>query len=384
MSDLKVLLISHTCQSATFGQPKARALNQMGGLDLRVIVPDRWKTYGAWSKAEVGEADRGLIQTLPVRWPRVGPAQFYLHWYPGLAKVLGEFRPDVIDLWEEPWGLVSAHACWLRNRILPEARVVCETEQNINKKLPPPFEWFRSYTLKNASYAVGRNAEAVEVLRDKGYGGPAEVVPNAVDAELFVKMDQGACRRELGLPEDAFVMGYAGRLVEEKGLDEIFTAFEGCPANTYLLLLGSGPMREKLEGRAGAAGLSERLKFVSDVPLTAVPRVMNAMDVFVLMSRTTASWKEQFGRVIIEAHACGVPVVGSSSGAIPEVVGDAGVVVPEGDAAALGQALIQMHGDPEGRARMGRIGRARVEAEFTWGRVAERMQSIYQKVMMPA
>jgi hypothetical protein len=166
MSDLKVLLISHTCQSPTFGQPKARQLQRMPGIDLRVVIPDRWKTYNRWTYAEVAEEDRHFIHTLPVRWPRMGPAQFYMHWYPGLGKLMREFQPDVIDLWEEPWGLVSAHTCWLRNRHLPQARIVSETEQNINKQLPFPFEPIRSYTLCNANFAVGRNAEAVEVLRD--------------------------------------------------------------------------------------------------------------------------------------------------------------------------------------------------------------------------
>jgi glycosyltransferase involved in cell wall biosynthesis len=193
-------------------------------------------------------------------------------------------------------------------------------------------------------------------------------------------MDKTECRRELGLPDDAFVIGYAGRLVPEKGLDEIFTAFESCPPNTHLVMLGSGPMQEPLTQRAQVADMMERLHFVSDVPLTDVPHVMNAMDVFVLMSRTTESWKEQFGRVIIEAHACRVPVVGSSSGAIPEVVGDAGRIVPEGDTQALIDALLEMHADPDLRTELGLIGRQRVEDQFTWGRVAERMAAIYQRV----
>jgi glycosyltransferase involved in cell wall biosynthesis len=88
---------------------------------------------------------------------------------------------------------------------------------------------------------------------------------------------------------------------------------------------------------------------------------MNALDVLVLPSRTTESWKEQFGRVIIEAHACQTPVIGSSSGAIPDVVGAGGMVVPERDPSALAAAMMQMASSPEQRAEMGRHGRAQVE-----------------------
>ena len=153
---IRVLLISHTCQSETEGQPKAERLAEMADIQLKVITPDRWKHYGQWRKADQNQrAVRGNVSAERVRWPWAGPAQFYLHWYPRLKRILLEFRPDVIDLWEEPWALVSAHACRLRNRLLPEARIVSETEQNIDKALPFPFERFRTYTLQNADWVVG-------------------------------------------------------------------------------------------------------------------------------------------------------------------------------------------------------------------------------------
>ena len=256
-----------------------------------------------------------------IAWPWVGPAQYYLHWYPGLAGTLRRFRPDVIDLWEEPWGLVSAQACWLRDRLLPQAKIVSETEQNVNRQLPPPFESLRRYTLSRADYAVGRSGEALQVLRDKGYVGPGSVVPNAVDADLFRPLDREQCRADLNIP--GFVAGYVGRLVEEKGLTEFVEALRFCSDDVHCVFVGDGPLRGALEAQAKALGKAAQVHFLPGRPQRELPPLMNAFDALTLMSRTTPTWKEQFGRVIIEAQACATPVIGSSSGAIPEVVGTA-------------------------------------------------------------
>ena len=379
---MKVLLVAHNSQSRTEGQPKAVCLHKMRGLDLRVLVPDRWYNYGAWRTPDPVESTQFHLEVGKVNLPWVTGMQFYLHWYPGLAKLLREFRPDIIDLWEEPWGLVSAHACWLRNRLLPGTRLISETEQNVNKRLPPPFEQMRRYVYRHANYVVCRNTEAQEVVRSKGYQGPMEVVPNAVDAELFRPLDHATCRR--ALPEVSqfdFLAGYIGRIVEEKGLLDLVNALEFCPPTLGLLLVGAGPLRARLEQRARELGKEAQLVFGAARPLQELPTVVNALDVLVLPSRTTPSWKEQFGRVIIEAYACGVPVVGSNSGAIPDVVGEGGLIFPEGDARALAAALTTLRADPTLRERLGQTGRALVDKHYTWQHVAENMMEIYRRTL---
>ncbi len=376
---LKVLLISHTCQSKTEGQPKAMNLAHHPDIELKVLIPDRWRHYGKWRQADIPSPDKFDCHIGKVAMPWVGPAQFYMHWYPELASILRSFKPDVIDLWEEPWGLVSAHTCYLRDRLLPGTKIISETEQNINKSLPGPFEKFRAYTLKHADFAIGRNKEAIEVLRTKGYSGPAEVVPNAVDAELFRPANRQECRDKLGLK--GFTAGYIGRLVEEKGLADMVEALKECPPEVNLLFLGSGSFETPLKQKVQEHGLDSRVTFLPARPLSELPVVMNAMDALVLPSRTTASWKEQFGRVIIEAHACATPVIGSTSGAIPEVVGDGGLVFEERNPAALAAAICELAADPERCRTMGLAGRATVEENYTWQRVANRMANIYQRTV---
>jgi glycosyltransferase involved in cell wall biosynthesis len=383
---MRVLLISHTCISRTAGQPKAEQLARLPDIDLRVLVPDRWMEYGQWKQAEKPLSSDLDMRIGKVLWPWAGPGQWYAHWYPRLAPLLREFQPDIIDLWEEPWGLVSFHTCLLRNRLVPHAKIVAETEQNINKALPPPFEQIRAYTLGQADYAVGRNQEALEVLQAKGFRGPAQVVPNAVDAELFRPLDGAACRaqllQEMGVQDGSiFLAGYVGRLVEEKGLRDMVDALKFLPESVHLVFVGTGPLETELQEQAQALGKAQQVHVLPGRPLQELPAVMNALDVFVLPSRTTPSWKEQFGRVIIEAHACATPVIGTASGAIPEVIGDGGLVIPESDPAALAHALETLRTDIGRRSEMGFAGRRQVEQFYTWEQVARRMREIYLSVL---
>ncbi|HUB27189.1 MAG TPA: glycosyltransferase family 4 protein [Tepidisphaeraceae bacterium] len=378
---MKVLLISHTCQSRAEGQTKADLLGRMDGIQLRVIIPNRWLHYGKWRSAD-DDAPTGFQADIqPVSWPWMGKAQFYMHWYPRLSRILCEFKPDIIDLWEEPWGLVSFQTCWLRKRVLPSARIISETEQNIGKKLPPPFEQIRSYVLRHADFAIGRSQGAVDILRAKGYAGPAEVVPNGVDGEIFRPMDRASIRDELGI--DGFTVGYVGRLVPEKGVIDLVDALKFCPESVRLLFIGDGPLRGELETRGRALGVHNRIRFMPAQPAEKLPPVMNALSVLALPSRTTPSWKEQFGRVIIEAHACGTPVIGADSGAIPDVIGDGGLIVPEASPAALARAIKTLATDPVHCRGLAAAGYKQVRDWCTWPRVAQRMFDIYQSLLSP-
>ena len=349
------------------------------GVTLRVVVPNRWRHYGQWRGADPAISDSYSLDVEKVAIPWAGPAQCYLHWYPRLRRILAEFQPDVIDLWEEPWGLVSAHACWLRNRILPQARIICETEQNIDKKLPFPFETFRRYVLRNSDFAVGRSAEAVSVLRSKGFTGHVQVVPNGVDTTLFRPLDGNVCRKELGL--SGFIVGYLGRLVEEKGLIDLLHALPECHSSVRLLLIGSGPAEGKLRLTVKELEVDSRVQILPSQATKQLPRLINAFHCLVLPSQTTRRWKEQFGRVLIEAGACGVPVIGSDSGAIPDVLGDGGLIVPERNPAALAAAIERLRCDPALRRELGTRGGARAESQFSWERIAEQFHQIYKHVV---
>jgi len=208
--------------------------------------------------------------------------------------------------------------------------------------------------------------------------GPTSVLPQlGVDTDTFKPDDSHAIREGLGLA--GFVAGFVGRFIPQKGLDTLVKAasqVEGC----RLLLVGGGAMQSEIEALADSLDLRDRLVMINVVPHQDVPRYMNAMDALVLPSRTTPHWKEQFGHVLIEAMACGTPVIGSNSGAIPEVIGSAGLIFPEGDVDALAQHLRRLATHRDESRRLSQDGLARVNALYTHDTIAEQTARIYHSV----
>jgi glycosyltransferase involved in cell wall biosynthesis len=132
---------------------------------------------------------------------------------------------------------------------------------------------------------------------------------------------------------------------------------------------------------AAQLGLAQHVTFLGRVGSTSMPAFFASMDVLTVPSRTTPTWKEQFGRVLVEAMACQTPVIGSDSGEIPHVIGDAGLIFAEGDAQALASLLLRLAGDPALRAELSRRGRARVLAYFTQERIAAATYQVYQQML---
>ncbi len=366
---LRVLLIGHQFQVGSEGQAKACALSKFEDLDLYVLTPERYREEGSrWRYPEVpGEASFHFgVAAVSLAWG--GPAKWYLQWYRNLAETLKSLRPDVVDLWEEPWSLLSAQVLFLRNTLLPGTRVISETEQNIFKNLPPPFEWFRSFTFQHADFLVGRNAESLQVARRKRFNGPSKVVGNGVDVGLFCRRDRAECRARFGM--SGFCIGYAGRLVPEKGLEVLLAAFRELKKPCSLWLSGDGGMRKRLLTEPGVS-------WAGAVSRSELPAFYNAVDVLVLPSLTTSNWKEQFGRVIVEAQACGTPVVGSDSGAIPEVIGGKGLVFPEGDSGALADCLQKLRNNPALSSELSLAGGRHAAERYSWEAIAAEMREIY-------
>lgn len=345
---------------------KAELLAREPDIALTVVVPQEWREGRAVRRREPGPTPGyRLVETSIVR-----SGDFHLHFYPRLGAILAEASPDLVHVDEEPYNLATFLALRAARRV--GARTLFFTWQNLRRRYPPPFSFFEAYAHRAADGAIAGSRTAAEVLRAKGYRGPLWVIPQfGVDEERF---RPDPARREPG----PFTVGYAGRLVPAKGVDLLLEALAGLEVAWRLRIVGEGPARGALLARARTLG-HEPDVVVEDWRASAeMPAFYRCLDALVLPSRSTTRWVEQFGRVLIEAMACGVPCIGSDSGEIPHVLGDAGLVFPEGDARALSDRLASLAGDPVLRQRLADEGRARVLARYTMARVAADTAAAYR------
>jgi glycosyltransferase involved in cell wall biosynthesis len=140
-------------------------------------------------------------------------------------------------------------------------------------------------------------------------------------------------------------------------------------------------LRKGLDKLVKQEKLGDLISLMPPMPPARVAEEMHEFDALVLPSRTTRLWKEQFGRVLIEAMACKVPVVASDSGAIPEVVGDAGLIFPEGDAQALADCLQRLMDSPELSQELAERGHARVLEHYTQVQIAAQTAAFYRELV---
>jgi glycosyltransferase involved in cell wall biosynthesis len=214
-------------------------------------------------------------------------------------------------------------------------------------------------TICVVSEAARRHAMAAGVARDR-----LRLLRNAIDTEAFAPAPFGAREDVFGFGPGVAVVGYVGRLSEEKHPRLFVRAAarvrEARP-DVRFVMVGDGPLRPALEAEARELGLDNRVRFAGERHDT--PAVHRSLDVLLL-----TSWHEGTPLAVLEAMACGVPVVASDVGGVPELVrsGTTGLLFGAGDEAAAAAHVLALLQDEEGRRRMGRAGRVRAVTEFAW------------------
>ncbi|MBN2392548.1 MAG: glycosyltransferase [Anaerolineae bacterium] len=365
---MRVLMLSKACIVGAYQRKLEELAARAPEMALVVAVPSSWKDKGGITRLELAHTRGYRLEVLPLAFN----GQFHLHFYPTLSRLIREFRPDIVHIDEEPYNL----ATYLANRQARRygAKTLWFSWQNLLRRYPPPFAWIEQYNLNHVDYAIAGSATAAEVWRRKGYSGSLAVIPQfGVDPDIFLP----AATPSAGPPHIA----YAGRLVPEKGTDLLLEALSGLDGPWRATIQGNGPEEAHLRALADQYDLTTRVTFCPPVPSVGMPAFYQSLDVLVLPSRTQENWTEQFGRVLVEAMACGVTVVGSGAGEIPHVVGDAGFIFPEGDVEALRAALARLIHDSALRRDLGTRGRARVLVQFTQQQVAEQTLQVYREML---
>ncbi|MGI8495674.1 MAG: glycosyltransferase family 4 protein [Pyrinomonadaceae bacterium] len=368
---IRVLRIAHASLTpALRGRERGIAL-RFPEIEMEVITAPRWLEAGI--DTETVSSDLFPVHTARTFFSK--HMQLFAYDPRPIIKALRRHRPHIIDMDHEPYSVPCAEVISLRNRCAPTTPIVMQAAQNIYKDYPLPFSLLEKRALKQIDAAYMCSEAARDVLREKGFDKPTRIVPFGVDTEMF-RCDE-KCE-----PQETFTIGYVGRLLPAKGLMVLAESLTKIKEEKWrLLVVGSGEEKEKMERLFAENGLLERVHFVGAVPYEKTPEYFRQIDVLVVPTRTTSKIREQFGRVIIEAMACGTPVIGSTSGAIPEVIGEAGIVFPENDPEFLAAELRYVMKNRQLLAKLARAGKRRVENNYTWQRVAEGIHSLYRETL---
>jgi glycosyltransferase involved in cell wall biosynthesis len=361
---LRVLRVSKS-GVVTAWRERERQL-RLRGADLTLVAAARWEEGGSM----VEFSRDGDLFVEPVRTVGRHPNLFLYDPRP-LWRLLGSGHWDLIDLHEEPFGLAVAEVLFLRWLRAPGVPFIFSSAQNIEKRYPPPFRWLERAALRRAAGAYSCNTEAGRILRRKGLEGEWALLPLGVDVERF-----RAPHREP--PTASLSIGFVGRLIRHKGVDVLLGAV-ALDDRFTAEIFGAGPESERLTAMADALGISDRVRFHGHVDEERIPEVYSQVDVVAVPSVPLASWIEQFGRVVVEAQASGVPVVASASGALPDVVRESGLLVPPNDPVALHAALRRFLDEPGLWARLRESGMAEA-SRYSWESIADTQMALYRAV----
>lgn len=367
---IRVVRIAHASLTPALRgreQALARCFPQ---IDMEVITPPRWREAEVEVKAEPDE----YFSVRTARTFLSKHIQLFAYDPRPIIEVFRRHKPHLIDMNHEPYSVPCAEILTLRRLFAPQAHVVMQTAQNIVKKYPQPFSIMEKRAFREVSAAYMCSETVREVLEIKGFDKPMQIAPFGVDLGLFKPVERRA--------NETFTVGYIGRLLPAKGLHVLIDALGKIKEENWrLLVVGDGAEKAANERRAAEHGFSDRCEFTGAIPYNETPAYFQKLDVLVVPTITTKNIREQFGRVIVEAMACRVPVVGSTCGAIPEVIADAGIVVEENNPTELAAQLRRLINDRKLQEKLANAGRERVEKHYTWERVAEQIYSVYLKVL---
>lgn len=345
---------------------KLRALEGMG-CSVALAVPADWPLGG--HRVEWG-ADRG-IKVAPIQ-VRGSDDPATLRWRGGgLTRLLTEFRPDVVQVEGEPWWPITARALRLAERLKIPAVLAASSS------VPPALRFAerlrRRRSIRAARGFIGINRLALDLLLRERPSLPGAVIPlHGVSVPV-----QGRPRS----PRAGFDVGFIGRLVPERGADLLIRACARLRGDWSLTVVGTGPAQQELEALAEKVGIGSRVRWLGGMPRHWLDSVWPTLDCVVLPARTTPRWVEAVGQALLDAMAQGLPVVGTESGVLPEIIGDAGIVVEEDDPDVLGLALERLQTMPEEQARLGAAGRRRVMAEYVDDAVARKTLAFWRQVI---
>lgn len=291
----------------------------------------------------------------------------------GLERLAGKF--DIFHT-ADPHYYYSYQLAKLRfaNRINKLIVTSWETIPFNNESVEKKRE-IKRFVYKNTDLFICHTIRARKVLEAEGVDRRLiELIPLGVDLNRF---------KPLWKQKNSVTVLFVGRLVEEKGILDLYRVFTALKIKSglrfKLRIVGDGPLRTRLMSDIEKDGMTGRVT-VETFKYTGMDSVYQDSDIFVLPSGTTKTWEEQYGMVLIEAMACGLPILGYRTGAIGEVAVNCGLFVRESDTGGLRTGLTRLILSGSLRRKLGTMGRERALARFNSDKTAEKLYFMYKRL----
>ena len=351
------------------------------GHRIAVVAPGPWALEEPLRRADVPVTTiRSRASWITYYRPRAWPLAL-VKWIRGvwpqravsdIGRFLEQFRPDVVHVNCLPH-LAGASAASAGGRAVV---------WHLREILPPGRRrrWLAHRLARHATRVVAVSEAVGRWVREENLGSRLEVIPNGVPAQEG-GLDPGIARRELAIPKDGVLFGLYGQLLPHKGALEFVAAagraLEAEPGLRFALA-GDGPasFRARVRTAISANVAADRFHLLEARP--SGERLIAAADGICLTTTTP----DPFPRAVLEGMGAGKPVVAFDSGGTGEMVldGETGYLVPTGDVAALGRALVRLARDPRGRRAMGQAGATRVREHFSLDRHTDRMETLFRSL----
>ena len=352
------------------------------GAEIKLIVPSEWAEGGRLVAFQHDKSDRYDILPLNTIFTNRIRAFFYPD-VRKLYKEISDFEPDIIHIMEEPFSFAAVEFMLLAKHAAPKSKIALFSFENIDFLQRFPYSRAQSFNLKNSDAIVVVPEEGINLWKDRGFKKHIVHIPIGIDTDLFRKVSGDIIPEPIKdiQRNGAFKIGYVGRVIKEKGVDTLIEAVSRLKKKgkyCFLYIVGNGDYKDVLAVKSEENSIKEYVKFIPALKQEDLPGFYSVIDALVLPSNTTPGWKEQFGRVIVEAMACEVPVIGSSSGEIPNVIGDVGLVFPEGDVTVLADCIEKLMEDENLRKEYAMRGKKRAVKNYSWKAIAKDYIGMYE------
>lgn len=390
---LKIAIISHALVIPAF-QNRWKSLAQDKKYEVNLLIPRYWVQtwFGEKIIYHSQEVHEGNFHVYPL--PTTNDHNWGTYLFKSFDAKFRQIKPDLIYVIHEE-SIRIHHQIYIYKRIFaPQAKVVFFSMNALGVPYQRAKKPIKRWIKKRMWNSIKRNTAAALVhypgclhsLRSGNYDKPIYLQTQVgVDERLF-SSDRTARekqREKIGFA-GKFVIGYTGRLTSDKGVDDLVDVFISLfekNEKIALLLVGNGDLKADIEKRIADLKLGDRVHITGFVDQVEVPNYMNAMDAFVLASKTTPNWLDTFPLVTVQAQSVGVPVIASNSASIPWQLADSAKIFQERDKDALQKALIEFIENGKIRHEYAQKGQKRSREYFCHAAMNENFKKIARQIM---